>query len=192
MDVRARAARLLGDGEVAVDRLVLELVHVTGLERGATVVVEDAPVHVGRVVQVHAHAARAARELLLHAEDLQLVEAPAAVLHRQVEAVQVVVAGEVVEPLRKPVRHLDLGLHLLEGALCERPDLQQVGLESFVGDRCLGIHGPLLLSRFIAPIIRRPRRPFQFRTPLGSRPIDRFREPCAPRVLPPRAADVHP
>lgn len=109
MDVGAGAAGLLGQGEAGEDGLVLELVHVLGLQLIRAVVVQDAPVQVGGVVQVHAHAARAAGELLLHAQDVELGQVPAAVLGRQGEAVQVVLLGQLVELLREDVRDLDLG-----------------------------------------------------------------------------------
>ena len=133
MDVGAGAAGLLGQGEAGEDGLVLELVHVLGLQLIRTVVVQDAPVQVGSVVQVHAHAARAAGELLLHAQDVELGQVPAAVLGRQGEAVQVVLLGQLVELLREDVRDLDLGLHLLERALGQVLDLLEVGLELLLG-----------------------------------------------------------
>ena len=133
MQVGAGAAGLLGDGEVAVDRLVLELVHVLGLELGLAVVIEDAPVHVGCMVQVHAHAAGAAGELLLHAQDVELGEVPSAVLRRQREAVEVVLLGDLVELLREGVGHLDLRLHLLERALGQLADLLEIRIELLSG-----------------------------------------------------------
>ena len=84
-------------------------------------------------MQVHAHAARAAGELLLHAQDVELGQVPAAVLGRQGEAVQVVLLGQLVELLREDVRDLDLGLHLLERALGQVLDLLEVGLELLLG-----------------------------------------------------------
>ena len=133
VDVGAGAAGLLGQGEAGEDGLVLELVHVLGLQLIRAVVVQDAPVQVGGVVQVHAHAARAAGELLLHAQDVELGQVPAAVLGRQGEAVQVVLLGQLVELLREDVRDLDLGLHLLERALGQVFDLLEVGLELLLG-----------------------------------------------------------
>ena len=93
----------------------VKMVYVGGLQLVAAVVVQDAPVQVGGVVQVHAHAARAARELLLHLQDLLLGEAPSAVLFGQRVAVQVVLAGQVDELLRELVGDLHLALHFLEG-----------------------------------------------------------------------------
>ena len=114
--VGSGAAGLLSEREAGEDGLVGELVHVGGLQLVATVVVQDAPVQVGRVVQVHAHAARAPGELLLHLQDLLLGEAPSAVLFGQRVAVQVVLAGQVDELLRELVGDLHLALHFLEGA----------------------------------------------------------------------------
>ena len=57
--VSTGATVLLGDGEVAVDGLVLELVHVLCLELRLAVVVKDTPVHVGGMMEMHAHSARA-------------------------------------------------------------------------------------------------------------------------------------
>mgnify|MGYP000081441700 CR=1 FL=1 len=99
VQVGASAAGLLGQREDREDGLVGELVHVLGLELRAAVVVEDAPVQVGSVVQVHAHAARAAGELLLDPEDVELRQIPSAVLRGQREAVQVVLDRQIVELL---------------------------------------------------------------------------------------------
>ena len=144
VQVGARAAGLLGDGEVAVHRLVLELVHQLGLDLVGAVVVKDAPVHVGSVMQVHAHAARAAGELFLDAQDLKLVKIPSAVLAGQVEAIQVVFLGQLVELLGEGVGDLDLLLNLLERTFGKLADLLQIRFELLVGDLCIGIHVNLL------------------------------------------------
>ena len=183
MQVGARAAGLLGDGEVAVHRLVLELRHQLGLDLVGAVVVKDAPVHVGSVMQVHAHAARAAGELFLDAQDLKLVEIPSAVLAGQVEAIQVVFLGQFVELLREGVGDLDLFLNLLERTFGKFADLLQIRFELLVGDLCIGIHVNLLrlcppgrylrrrdrLCRLSTPSIMRPRsREIQFSIPNDS------------------------
>ena len=126
MQVGASAAGLLGQREDREDGLVGELVHVLGLELRAAVVVEDAPVQVGRVVQVHAHAAGATGELLLNLQDLTLGQAPSAVLLGKSVTVQVVLDAEIDELLRELVRNLDFLLHLLEGTFGERADSLQI------------------------------------------------------------------
>ena len=133
MQIGAGAARLLGQREVREDGLVLELVHELGLELRLAVVVEDAPVQVGGVVQVHAHAARSAGELLLHLQDLLLGQAPSTVLLGQRVAVQVVLDGQVVEFLRELVGDLHLLLHLLERTLGERTHRLEVLAELLWG-----------------------------------------------------------
>ena len=150
VQVGARAAGLLGDGEVAVHRLVLELVHQLCLDLVGAVVVKDAPVHVGSVMQVHAHAARAAGELFLDAQDLKLVKIPSAVLAGQVEAIQVVFLGQLVELLGEGVGDLDLLLNLLERTFGKLADLLQIRFELLVGDLGIGIHVNLL--RLCPPI----------------------------------------
>ena len=67
--VCTRAAGLLGDREVAVDGLVLELVHELTLDLGRAIILKDTPVHVCRMMKVHTHATRTTRELLLHAQE---------------------------------------------------------------------------------------------------------------------------
>ena len=147
VDVGAGAAGLLGQGEAGEHGLVLELVHVLGLELVRAVVVKDAPVQVGSVVQVHAHAARAAGKLLLDPEDVELRQIPSAVLRGQREAVQVVLDRQIVELLGELVGHLDLRLHLLERPLDQLADLLEVGLELLFGQLA---HVTLLFLRFRA------------------------------------------
>ena len=140
MKVSAGAAGLLGDGEVAVDGLVLELVHELGLDFGRAVVVEDAPVHIGCVMQVHAHAARTAGELFLNTQDLEFVEVPSAVLRGKIETIQIVLLREFVELFGEGVGDFDFLLDLFEGAFDQFANLLQIRLELLVGDFGIGIH----------------------------------------------------
>ena len=133
VDVSTGAAGLLGQSEAGEDGLVLELVHVLGLELVRTVVVEDAPVQVSCIVQVHTHAARTTGELLLNAQDVELRKIPSTVLSGESETIQVVFLGQLVELLGEDVRHLDLGLHLLERTLCELLDLLEIRVELLLG-----------------------------------------------------------
>jgi hypothetical protein len=55
-----------------------------------------------------------------------------------------VLVGEVEELLGELVRHLDLHLHLVEGALREFADLHEIALEFFVGPWLFGGHLHLL------------------------------------------------
>ena len=73
VNVGAGAAGLLGKREAREHGLILELVHQLGLDLRRAVFVEDAPIQVGRIMKMHAHAARAAAELFLHLEDFELV-----------------------------------------------------------------------------------------------------------------------
>ena len=138
--VSTGAAGLLGDGEVAVDGLVLELVHELGLKLRLAVVLEDTPVHVSRMMEMHAHSARATGELFLNLEDLELVEVPSAVLSGEIETIEIVFLGEFVELLRERVGNLDLLLELLERAFCQLADLLEVRLELFIRNSCFRIH----------------------------------------------------
>ena len=138
--VSAGAAGLLGNGEVAVDGLVLELVHELGLDFGRAVVVEDAPVHIGSVMQVHAHAARTAGELFLNTQNLELVEVPSAVLRGKIETIQIVLLREFVELFGEGVGDFDFLLNLFEGAFDQFANLLQICLELLVGNFGIGIH----------------------------------------------------
>ena len=131
VDVGAGSAGAFGQGAVGEDALVLELGHVFGLELLAAVIVEDAPVQVGCIVQMHAHAARSARELFLDLQDFLFAEAPAAVLLGQRVAIEVVLACELEEFFGKLVRDLDFFLHFLEGPLGEGAYLLEVVFEFF-------------------------------------------------------------
>ena len=70
---------LLGDSKVAVNGLVLELVHELCLELRLTIVLEDTPVHVSCMMEMHTHSARSTRELFLNLQDFKLVEVPSTV-----------------------------------------------------------------------------------------------------------------
>ena len=92
------------------------------------------------MMQVHAHAARAAGELFLDAQDLKLVKVPSAVLAGQIEAIQVVLLGQLVELLGEGVGDFDLFLNLLERTFGKLADLLQIRFELLVGDLSIGIH----------------------------------------------------
>ena len=144
MKVSTGAAVLLGDGEVAVDGLVLELVHVLCLELRLAVVIEDAPVHVSGMMEMHAHSARTTRELFLDTQDLKLVEVPSAVLGGKVETIEIVFLGELVEFLGEGVGDFDFFLHFIEGTFDQFTDLLEVCLKLFIGDLGVRIHLNLL------------------------------------------------
>ena len=82
---------------------------------------------------MHTHAARTTGELLLNAQDVELRKIPSTVLSGESETIQVVFLGQLVELLGEDVRHLDLGLHLLERTLCELLDLLEIRVELLLG-----------------------------------------------------------
>ncbi len=88
-------------------------------------------------MKVHAHAARTAAELLLHLQDLQFAQIPAAVLGRKREAIQIVLASQIEETLRKDVGLLDFLLHFLERALRKRSDLGKELSKLLIADLCI-------------------------------------------------------
>ena len=92
------------------------------------------------MMQVHTHATRTTRELLLHAQDLELVEVPSAVFGRKIETIEIVFLGELIELVGELVRYFDLLLHLLERAFDQFADLLEIRLEHLVSDSCIWIH----------------------------------------------------
>ena len=147
MDVGTRAAGLLGQGEVDIDGLVLELVHQLIFKLLGAVIIENAPVEVGRMMEMHAHSARTAGEFFLHTQNFELGKIPSSVYGRQVVTIQIVLLGEFVELLRERVRDLDFLLHLIERAFGQLANLLQVSLELLIGDFRVGIHTSSFWSR---------------------------------------------
>ena len=138
--VCARTAGLLSDSEVAVNSLVLELVHELILQLLLAVVLKDTPVHVSSMMEMHTHSARATRELFLNLQDLELVEVPSTVLFGKIEAIEIVFLGEFIELLRESIGYLNLFLHLVEWALCQFADLLEVRLELLIRNGSFRIH----------------------------------------------------
>ena len=138
--VCARAAGLLSDSEVAVYRLVLELHHQLIFEFLLAVVLKDTPVHVGCMMEMHAHSARATRELFLNLKDLELVEVPSAVLSGKIETIEIVFLGKLVELVRERIGYLNLLLHFVERAFCQFANLLEVCLELLIRNGSFRIH----------------------------------------------------
>ncbi len=63
------------------------------LELRLTVVVEDTPVHVSCMMEMHTHSAGPRENLFLNVQDFELVEVPSTVLRWQIVTIEVVLLG---------------------------------------------------------------------------------------------------
>ena len=138
--VSTSTTSLFGDSKVAVNGLVLELVHELSLELWLAIVLKDTPVHVSCMMKMHTHSARSTRELFLNLQDFKLVEIPSTVFRWQIVTIEVVLLGEFIELLWEGIGYLDLFLHFFEWALCQFADLLEVCLKLLIRDLCVRIH----------------------------------------------------
>ena len=88
--VCAGTARFFSNSKVAINRLVLELVHVLCFEFWLAIIVKNTPIHVSRMMKMHAHSARSTRELFLNLQNFELVQVPSTVFCWKIETIQVV------------------------------------------------------------------------------------------------------